>query len=132
MLLLQLFRAERGGLLAAGADLGLTPVQAHLLLRLEPERPVPMNELANALFCDASNITGLVDKLESRKLIQRRPGTEDRRVKMIAVTKSGARLRTKLLDRIRTPPLCISSLSDSEKGTLRDILRKATQTNGLP
>ena len=67
MLLIQLLRAERGKFMSAGADLDLTPTQAHLLLRLE--HPVPMNELANALFCDASNVTGLVDKLESRNLI---------------------------------------------------------------
>jgi MarR family transcriptional regulator, organic hydroperoxide resistance regulator len=125
LLLLGLLRAERGSFVAAIGDLDLTPVQARLLLDLEPERPVAMNELANALYCDASNITGLVDKLESRKLIERRAGADDRRVKMIAVTKLGVRLRATLRSRISQPPQSIASLSESEKKSLRDILRKA-------
>jgi DNA-binding MarR family transcriptional regulator len=126
MLLIQLLRAERGKFMAAGADLDLTATQAHLLLRLE--HPVPMNELANALFCDASNITGLVDKLESRKLIERRTGSEDRRVKMIAVTQAGADLRAKLHGRLSQPPPSIAALPDKDKKALRDILQKALKS----
>jgi DNA-binding MarR family transcriptional regulator len=128
MLLIQLLRAERGKFMAAGADLDLTPTQAHLLLRLE--EPVPMNELANALFCDASNVTGLVDKLESRKLIERRAGPKDRRVKMITLTPQGADLRAKLRERLSRPPASIDSLPERDKKSLRDILMKATRAAG--
>src|SRR4029079_10546887 len=53
-------------------DLGLTFVQAHALRLLDPEQPIPMSALAEKLFCDASNVTGIADRLESRKLLRAR------------------------------------------------------------
>jgi len=32
---------------------------------IEPDRPIPMGQLAETLACDASNVTGLIDRLES-------------------------------------------------------------------
>ena len=45
---------------SALAELGLTFTQAHVL-RLLADGPLPMNRLAELLFCDASNVTGLVE-----------------------------------------------------------------------
>src|SRR5262245_32090841 len=81
-LLYQLLLAGRANLQSAWGEFEVTPAQAHLLQELEPDRPVPMNELAGALGCDASNVTGLVDKLETRGLIERQTVRKDRRVKM--------------------------------------------------
>jgi len=36
-----------------------------------------MGQLAETLACDASNVTGLVDRLESRGLVRRRPSVAD-------------------------------------------------------
>ena len=33
-----------------------------------------MSALAEALYCHASNVTGIVDRLEPRGLVERRPG----------------------------------------------------------
>ena len=52
-----------------------------------------MGELANAMHCDNSNITGIVDRLEEKGLVERRPADHDRRVKLIAPTPEGASLR---------------------------------------
>lgn len=125
-LLFRLFPGIRSNLMAVWTELDLTPAQGRLLQYLDPERPVPMSELASVHACDASNITGLVDKLEAKGLIQRRT-TTDRRVKMIAVTKAGAALRARLLERISQPPPFITALSPEEQQTLRDILSKATR-----
>jgi DNA-binding MarR family transcriptional regulator len=85
-----------------------------------------MAELACKHSCDASNITGLVDRLEARGLIERTSSAQDRRLKMIAVTPAGAELRQRLLDRLAEPPAFISALTESEQRKLRDLLRKAT------
>jgi DNA-binding MarR family transcriptional regulator len=127
-LLVGLFPDIRNNFFAACAEVDLTPAQGRLLHFLDPERPVPMAELACVHSCDASNITGLVDKLEARGLIARTPNPVDRRVRMITVTPAGAALRAKLLERISQPPSLISSLSPIEQRRLRDILRKATRT----
>jgi DNA-binding MarR family transcriptional regulator len=73
-------------------------------------------------------VTGLVDRLEQRGLIERRSDPKDRRVKLIALTKEGESLRRRLLDRLYDPLPFIASLSAKDKITLRDILARATET----
>lgn len=126
-LLIRLFPGFRNNLMAVWAELDLSPAQGRLLQYLDPERPLPMTELASFHACEASNITGIVDKLEARGLIERVPSPTDRRVKMIAVTKAGAKFRSTLLEHIAEPPPFIESLSPTEQRTLRDILAKATE-----
>src|SRR5712664_2149064 len=93
-LLMKFFFAQRAHLPSCGARFDLSPIQYHVLHLLEPRRPLPMSRLADALSCDASNVTGLVDRMESRGLVRRRSSLEDRRVKMVQLTATGARLRT--------------------------------------
>ena len=72
-LLMDLVMAERARI---SADRGRIPALAAPGARpaaARPERPLPMGRLACALGCDASNVTGIVDRLEQRGLIERRP-----------------------------------------------------------
>src|SRR5947199_1893371 len=92
-LLVKFFFAQRAHLPSGDDDFDLSAVQCHVLHLIEPGRPLPMGRLAETLSCDASNVTGLVDRLESRGLVERRPGDEDRRVKVLHLTPSGSRLR---------------------------------------
>ena len=123
-LLMQLFFAQRSNLPPLAAELQLSPAQCHLLHLIEPGRPIPMGRLAETLACDASNVTGLVDRLEARGLVRRRPSAEDRRVKVLDLTPTGARLRTLLLERMTTPPATFTRLSDSEQRALVRILTR--------
>ena len=72
-LLVRLFFTQRANLPPLAAELQLSPAQCHVLHLIEPERPIPMGQLAETLACDASNITGLVNRLESRGLVRRQP-----------------------------------------------------------
>ena len=95
---------QRGHLPSCVAQLGLSPVQCHVLRLLEPDRPLPMRALAEGLCCDASNVTGLVDRLESRGLVRRRASEDDRRVKVLELTPKGVRVRAAFLERMTAPP----------------------------
>jgi MarR family transcriptional regulator, organic hydroperoxide resistance regulator len=123
-LLVRLFFAQRANLPPLAAELELSPAQCHVLHLIEPDRPIPMGELAETLACDASNVTGLVDRLESRGLVRRRPSAGDRRVKVLVLTPTGSRLRALLLDRMRTPPSALERLSLREQHALVRILTR--------
>ena len=84
-----------------------------------------MGRLACALGCDASNVTGIVDRLEQRGLIERRPSERDRRVKVLVVTDRGAEVRRALMIRLCEPPQAISALSPADRKRLAGILRRA-------
>jgi DNA-binding MarR family transcriptional regulator len=87
----RLARAAAGyyrDLTAAAALHGLTMTQAKMLILLR-RQPLPMRALAGRLACDASNITGLVDRLEARGLVSRHADATDRRIKNVVATEEG-------------------------------------------
>ncbi|MBC8133101.1 MAG: MarR family transcriptional regulator [Deltaproteobacteria bacterium] len=92
------------------SSLDLTPVQGLALRTLDPDAPLAMSALADTLTCDASNVTGVVDKLEARGLIARQSIENDRRVKMLIVTEKGREVRRQLLARAAQPPDEITSM----------------------
>ena len=124
-LFFQIGMAERANRGTALADLGLTFSQAHALRLLDPARPLPMSQLAKDLFCDASNVTGIADRLEARGLVERRSAEGDRRVKTLVLTPAGAALRNDVLELMAEPPAAIAALSPADQKALRDILRRA-------
>ena len=122
-LLMKFFFAQRRHLPSYGTPLDLSPVQCHALHLIEPGRPLPMSRLADTLSCDASNVTGLIDRLESKGLIRRQPSPQDRRLKVLDLTPAGARLRTVVLERITNPPETLKRLPPAEQEWLVKILR---------
>ncbi len=121
-LLVKFFFAQREHLPTAGDELDLSPAQCHVLHLIEPGRPLPMRRLAETMSCDASNVTGLVDRLEARGLVQRRPSSEDRRVKELRLTPAGSRLRSSLLRRMSGRSHPLSRLSPQQQRVLVTIL----------
>jgi DNA-binding MarR family transcriptional regulator len=124
-LLWRLVQANRPRFLALAQELGLAPTQLHALRLIEPGVEVPMNSLAGKLFCDASNVTGIVDRLEARGLIERRPAEHDRRVKLLVLTAEGDRVRSIAQRQIAQPPPEIAALPLVHRRALRDVLRAA-------
>jgi MarR family transcriptional regulator, organic hydroperoxide resistance regulator len=100
-------------------------VQAQALRRLDPERPLAMSALAEVLFCHASNVTGIVDRLESRGLVERTPGADDRRVKTLVLTREGAEARAQVIELLSEPPAGLTALPAADQQALRNILRRA-------
>ena len=124
-LIAELFTSQRTRFLAIAAEFELAPAQLGALKALDPDDPVPMRHLAQALACDNSNVTGIVDRLEARGLVERRPDPSDRRVKMLVVTADGAELRRRVKKRMEEPPEALTRLTEEEQAQLRDLLRKA-------
>src|SRR4029453_2846145 len=121
-LLMKFFFAQRQHLPVSSAEFDLPPAQCHVLHLIEPEQPLPMSRLADMLSCDASNVTGLVDRLEARGLIRRHASADDRRVKVLQLTPAGSRLRGQLLRRMTGRSLPLSELSLEQRPTLVRIL----------
>jgi len=121
-LLVKLFFSQRADLPSLASEFDLSAAQCHVLHRMEPGQTIPMGKLAEALACDASNITGLVQRLEVRGLIRRHPDATDRRVRVLELTAAGARLRSTVIERMTTPPVRLDRLSTAEQQSLVKIL----------
>ena len=122
------FAGGKPRLVAIAHEFDLAPMQLHALRVLEPGAELSMSALAGSLHCDASNVTGIVDRLEARGLIERRGSARDRRVKNLVLTEEGARLRAEMMARLAVPPPEIESLPRADQRALRDLLRKALGT----
>ncbi|MFD1657974.1 MarR family winged helix-turn-helix transcriptional regulator [Streptomyces caeni] len=105
----------------AAAEHALTGAQARLLSLLSLE-PLPMRRLAQKLKCEPSNVTGIVDRLETRGLVERRPDPADRRVKLAAATEDGRRVARGLRDSLDFAREPLAALSREERLSLRDLL----------
>jgi DNA-binding MarR family transcriptional regulator len=108
---------------AIARELDLRPAAFGTLRMLD--QPRTMSEVAGALHCDNSNVTGIVDNLEEKGLAQRRASEEDRRVKLIELTPEGRRVHTRLAKAFATPPEWVDALSSADQQRLRDILQRA-------
>ncbi|UNO42234.1 MarR family transcriptional regulator [Streptomyces sp. MST-110588] len=107
----------------AAAQHSLTGAQARVLGLLARE-PLPMRRIAQRLKCEPSNVTGIVDRLESRGLVERRPDPADRRVKLAAPTEEGRRTAERLrtsLDFAREP---LGGLTVAERTLLKELLQR--------
>jgi DNA-binding MarR family transcriptional regulator len=110
--------------LAIARGLGLSPASFGALRALD--EPRTMSAMAGLLRCDNSNVTGIVDGLEERGLVVRTSSADDRRVKLIAMTPEGRRVRTRLIRAVARPPSWVRGLSARDQRTLRDLLRRAS------
>ncbi len=107
----------------AAAAHSLTGAQARVLGLLTLE-PTPMRKIAEKLKCEPSNVTGIIDRLESRGLVERRPDPADRRVKLAAPTDEGRDTARRLRDSLRFAREPLGELTGVERTLLRDLLRR--------
>jgi DNA-binding MarR family transcriptional regulator len=124
-LFMELFGEDRPRMLDIQAEYGLKPPQFFALNALD--EPLPMSAIATLLRCDRSAVTWITDRLEERGYVERRSHEHDRRVKLLALTEEGRRVREEIRGRLATPPAQLTRLSRAEQRALRDLLRKALE-----
>lgn len=111
---------------AAAAHYGLTSTQAKVLAQLNG--PLPMRGLAALLVCDASNVTGIVDRLEARELVRREPDPVDRRVKNVVATDAGREVIRRVREEMQATHGALDVLDDTESATLYSLLERLRPT----
>lgn len=103
------------------AELGMSFVRIKALRRLA-RTPMSMRELAEQLTTDAPYTTVVVDDLEERGLVDRRPDPDDRRRKIVAATAQGVRAAQRAERILRRPPAALTALSPADLIELERIL----------
>lgn len=107
---------------SAASAQGLTTVQAKVLGALE--EPLPMHRIAEKLNSERSNVTGIIDRLEARGLVERRPDERDRRIKNIAATPAGAELARNVRRSLGFAAEPLAALAPDDRVRLRDLLKQ--------
>ena len=107
---------------------GLTPPQFYVLATIGYAGGLPFGEIGQKLMVTVSNLTGIVDRLEEKKLVVRKRDDNDRRVVHVVLTERGAKLYKS------TIPMFEKSLAQifvvlpkPEQKQLSSLLRKLNQ-----
>jgi DNA-binding MarR family transcriptional regulator len=71
---------------------GLTPPQFYVLATIGYAGGLPFGEIGAKMMVTVSNLTGIVDRLEEKKIVLRKRDERDRRVVHVVLTDKGAKL----------------------------------------
>jgi DNA-binding MarR family transcriptional regulator len=109
---------------------GLTPVQYAALQTVVNDPGIDQRSVAASIGFDTSTIAGVIDRLEARGLLERRPSPTDRRVRMLSATVDGTALMRAILPAVLAAQLKIlEPLSDQERMQFMQMLGKLVSAN---
>lgn len=96
----------------------------HLMTLLETHGPLPMSRVAELLGCGLPTATGIVSRMEERRLVERMHDSEDRRVVTLRLADEGAaEIRELQLTRRQRMATALAHLSDREREQLLASVR---------
>ncbi len=102
----------------------LTPPQYFVLTLLWARDGRPFKELAAACYCSRATMTGIVDTLEKKELVNRAPNPEDRRSLLVELTEKGESLKRSTPSLEKIFRCCCAGLEPDEAQQLSRLLKK--------
>ena len=120
---LSILFAFKHDLITIAEEQGLTVMQLYALMEIKRMGDMSMGKMAQLLHCDASNVTGIIDRLVTKELLVREENINDRREKILRTTTAGANLVTECLKSL-PERLGGGHLSSDELTTLSGMLKR--------
>lgn len=124
----QLAKASQTGtkfLHAKVSGLNITPVQAMVMGFLSEQDQVPAGELGKRVELDSATLTGILDRLEAARLVERRGNPDDRRSIKIHLTGEGRKLGVEVTRRIQEANReFLAPFTETEKRELHVLIQK--------
>jgi DNA-binding MarR family transcriptional regulator len=117
---LKRFKSE---LIKFGDAYHMTPMQLYALYAMQEQTATTMGQVAASLHCDASNVTGIVDRLVAQGLVVRQEDEHDRRTRTLRLTDQGVTVVREITAKLPKQLGC-DLLDGSERHALHDILTK--------
>ncbi len=109
----------------AGHGLSLSSFNLLMILSRSGNEGCPLHEIGDLLLVSRANITGLIDCLERKGLVQRASDPHDRRVCIARITPRGEALLESLLpDHYSELRMICAGLNNTEKTQLHTLLKK--------
>jgi DNA-binding MarR family transcriptional regulator len=104
---------------------GLTGPQLVVVKMLEPVERISLSELSAQIRARNSTVTGIIDRMERERLVERQRSDEDRRVVHIALTDKGRALASEIpVEPVQIFRRVLAELSPRDRGELGRILTK--------
>ena len=109
---------------------GLTPPQFYVLATIGYAGGLPFGEIGAKMMVTVSNLTGIVDRLEEKKLVTRERDEHDRRVVRVVLTDKGTKLYKSTIPQFeKSISAVFTPLGRPEQKELSALLRKLIQAS---
>ncbi len=107
------------------SQFGVTAVQAMVLSFLSDQDEITAGALGNKVQLDSATLTGILDRLASAGLIERRDNPNDRRAILVCLTDEGKKVGNEICGLIKNANrVFLSKLTNEEEIIFRTLLRK--------
>ena len=114
------------------STLELSPADAGILRLLRMSSGISQQELSGRLKIHPSRLVAILDNLERRGLVERRPNAEDRRLYSLHLTGAGGEILGHIGKVAREhQDALLSALSTQERAELATLLQKVADQQGL-
>lgn len=106
-------------------EFDVTPGLFGVLVIIDSNPGLKQSELARAAHLDRSTVVSVIDNLERRRLVERRPADNDRRSNALVLTPEGLALLKKLKRRVNEhEKRLVENMTEEERVTLVTLLQK--------
>jgi MarR family transcriptional regulator, lower aerobic nicotinate degradation pathway regulator len=108
----------------------LTPVQYAALIAIHTHPGIDATRLSAVIAFDRSTLGNVIERLETKGLIERKSDSEDKRVKLLIITKQGASLLREIMPSVdRAQARMLQPLKPSDRKTLMTLLAQLVDLN---
>ena len=108
----------------------LTPVQYAALIAIHTHPGIDATRLSAVIAFDRSTLGSVIERLEAKKLIDRKPSDEDKRVKLLYLTKAGAATLRDIMPSVeRAQARMLQPLKPADRKTLLALMTQLVDLN---
>src|ERR1700737_801610 len=108
----------------------LTPVQYAALVAIRTHPGIDATRLSAVIAFDRSTLGNVIERLESKQYIERKPAPEDKRVKLLYLTKAGTGLLRDIMPSVdRAQARMLQPLKPADRKTLLALLTQLVDLN---
>jgi MarR family transcriptional regulator, lower aerobic nicotinate degradation pathway regulator len=108
----------------------LTPVQYAALIAIRTHPGIDATRLSAVIAFDRSTLGSVIERLQAKHLIERKPAAEDKRVKLLHLTKSGATLLRDIMPSVdRAQARMLRPLKPADRKTLLTLMAQLVDLN---
>jgi DNA-binding MarR family transcriptional regulator len=108
----------------------LTPVQFAALVAIHTHPGIDATRLSAVIAFDRSTLGNVIERLETKAYIERKPSREDKRVKLLYPTRPGAALLRDIMPAVdRAQARLLEPLKPADRQTLMALLTELVDLN---
>ncbi|WP_234684834.1 MarR family winged helix-turn-helix transcriptional regulator [Bradyrhizobium monzae] len=108
----------------------LTPVQYAALIAIHTHPGIDATRLSAVIAFDRSTLGSVIERLQAKDFVERKPAPEDKRIKLLYLTKQGAAILREIIPAVeRAQARMLEPLKPGERKALMGLMAQLVDLN---